>query len=674
MGNRIESRPQAARLLPVMLGLSGLLTACGSGSSSDAFNLRTGTFSASPTAGIVVGGSWAVYFADEATEGPGGTDLNGDGDLVDEVAVAVKTDKKNREFLTLAQDGLGVAAVTAAANSGEIYLLVDESEDGRDWNMMNGLNDFVLLHWSDDDQVVTFVDTLNPNIVNLGSVTVDRRVYYSADAVPVGDETTIRYLTSGDPLTPVVVENTMGAGPLSPLIQGEEEDLIFLSIDEVVEGVDQNGDGDANDNFVLALLDGRKKDRRIANVGLAQASILAPFDAKRKEDDDKDWLVGFLVNEADQGDTNLNDQALFMFPLLTPACAGTPDMDTNDDVLHFIQFKDFVAGTSGPVNTGLAGRDRVIVVKDYVAALSLESDANCDLNEDGDLLDVVPRWVEAVTPIMPPNDPAQFHAVGQTIPGGSLGISRLDKSFVIIVDEAADSSDLDGKPQDHCLVGWLKPREGFTTLWTFAHQSSSSPAIGTAIFEDTDGDGVTNPDNGASEPYGGPSYMAEEDRNGRLGVTFLEEVPGTNPRVASINNNLKCRVVIKDTDLVDAMPVWLDFEDGPILDWDGVGYSTDAANAGVFITGNHAFYRVDEAADNRDYNKDGVLDDIILFRNPLNSCNPKNMEESSFVPGPAIITDLLNAGAAFFVSEAMAGEDLNEDGDLSDLIVRYFGL
>jgi len=69
-----------------------------------------------------------------------------------------------------------------------------------------------------------------------------------------------------------------------------------------------------------------------------------------------------------------------------------------------------------------------------------------------------------------------------------------------------------------------------------------------------------------------------------------------------------------------------------------------------------------------------VLDAIFLFRNPLTSCRPSFMEVSSDVPGPAIITDGLNLGAAFFSSEAMSGEDLNGDGDLLDLIVRYFRL
>ena len=174
----IEAKPWSW-IVPPVAGL--LLAACGGSSSSDAFRVRDGTYSASPTAGIVVDNNWAVYFADEATEGVGGSDLNGDGDRVDEVAVAVKIGKRKETLL-------GVAAFTVAANRGEIYMGVVEAEDGRDWNLMNGLNDFVLLHWSEGMPAPVFVDTLNPTIVNVGHLTVDRRLYYSAEAMPVGDD------------------------------------------------------------------------------------------------------------------------------------------------------------------------------------------------------------------------------------------------------------------------------------------------------------------------------------------------------------------------------------------------------------------------------------------------------------------------------------------------------
>src|SRR5262245_12928788 len=140
--------------------------------------------------------------------------------------------------------------------------------------------------------------------------------------------------------------------------------------------------------------------------------------------------------------------------------------------------------------------------------------------------------------------------------------------------------------------------------------------------------------------------MAAESVNGRLGIVFLEEVPGTNPKVGSLNTNLDCGLVAKDSDKTDGLPVWADFETGPTLDFDGMGYAVDVNNAGIEIVGNVVFFRVSEAADNRDYNADGDKNDVVLFRNPLDACNPVPMATSSLVPGQVITTDRVR-GAAF---------------------------
>jgi hypothetical protein len=173
------------------------------------------------------------------------------------------------------------------------------------------------------------------------------------------------------------------------------------------------------------------------------------------------------------------------------------------------------------------------------------------------------------------------------------------------------------------------------------------------------------------EPFAGTSWMAPREVEGRLGLVFLEEVPGTNPNVGSLNTNLDCALVQKDSDEIDGLPAWADFESGPTLDFDGVGYSVDLANAGIEIAAGVAFFRVSEAADGRDYNDDGQLNDVVLFLNPLLSCGPVPMATSSFVPGQVVTTDRVR-GAAFLSSESQAGIDFNEDGDATDLVVRYF--
>ena len=99
-----------------------------------------------------------------------------------------------------------------------------------------------------------------------------------------------------------------------------------------------------------------------------------------------------------------------------------------------------------------------------------------------------------------------------------------------------------------------------------------------------------------------------------LGISFLEEVPGTNTDVGSLNTNLDCTLVMKDSDKTDALPVWADFETGPTLDWDGLGYAVDRTRAGIVLASGNAFFRVSEGDDNQDHNADGDLGDLVAAR------------------------------------------------------------
>ena len=165
--------------------------------------------------------------------------------------------------------------------------------------------------------------------------------------------------------------------------------------------------------------------------------------------------------------------------------------------------------------------------------------------------------------------------------------------------------------------------------------------------------------------------LAAEPIGDRLGISFLEEVPGTNTDVGSLNTNLDCTLVMKDSDKTDALPVWADFETGPTLDWDGLGYAVDRTRAGIVLASGNAFFRVSEGDDNQDHNADGDLGDIVVFRNPLTVCAPQFMATGSSLPADAIETDGV-LGAAFLSSESMAGTDLNGDGDTTDVVARYF--
>ena len=189
------------------------------------------------------------------------------------------------------------------------------------------------------------------------------------------------------------------------------------------------------------------------------------------------------------------------------SCAGTPDADTDDDVLFFASYQDLVAALP-PINAGLAGRDRVIVVEDFAATLTDELDVDCDMNEDGDLNDSMPRWVETVEPIAPPRDPSQLQAASD-VPGGSRGLASVDDNFVMVVDEAADDDDInaDGDQTD-TLAGFLDPSDGAATTWIFSHPDENP---GTGI---------------PSEHFVGASWMADEEENARIAMGFQESVIG----------------------------------------------------------------------------------------------------------------------------------------------------
>lgn len=674
-----ERFPSILRALPRALapGALALVAACGGGSDGDGigFIVTPTSHAVDASSEVVLGGFLLVYFADEGTSGSGGnpsTDLNGDTDTLDDVAVVVNA---LNGVTTVLQ-----AALDAAIVGNQVYLVVSEAQDGVDWSGDDGggpFDDIVLLCWdSTDTNPPVFVDVLDPAAGAVNPVlAVGGALFYPAAAVPVGaDDTSLMRIDSTAPTTPVPVPNEAGAGQLRPRILGEAEGILFLGLDETdgpspppgsggpLAGPpdDYNGDGDMTD-LVLALLDGTDPAANAKSTGLAVADANVPFDARYDFFDD-DWLVAFLVNEADQNATNFNDETLpeFTQPLTPDHCQGPFDTDTLDDVLFFLEFNDFIAGLATPINTGFAGADRVVVAADYVGTISPEADATCDLNLDGVSDDRVARWVQAVQPMTPVRDSAEMYALFD-VPGGSHGLSVLSDRLVIVADEAADDAaapgGIDGKAGDHTLVGHLDPTDGLLATWTFSH-----PA--------------TNPGTGiAGEPFVGTSWMAAEESEGRLGMTYMEEVPAI-----ELNVDLFCDQVSKEAgaaDATDALPLWTDFA-GTTMDFDGQGYAVLPGDPGIVLVRGFAFYRVSETQDAFDYNNDGDTSDMILFRNPQAFCATVAMGTERIPPGggttPVIFTDGFNTGA-FLSSElpgSGAGIDFNGDGDMNDVVVRYF--
>jgi hypothetical protein len=663
---RTSTPPPIRRLLPALL--SSALVACGRSDDDSSFVVRAGAHPAVSGTGIVVAGDWVVYFANEALDGPTGANLNLDPDRIDAVAFAVNS-------ATGSETNLEVAGTGAAIVGDEVYLVVSEGADGRDWDLDGFNDDRVLLHWSRATLTgPTFVDLLDSEGAPVAvPLEPEGRLFYAAAGAPLGaaDETFLRVLDEGQPTVPQAVPAPAGGFPRgspAPVVRPlrAESGLLLCTLDETEDGGDYNGDMDPDDEHVLVLLDvlfdSTLPPSALVSTELAMADEDEPIAVRMLGS--HAWRVAFLVDELEQGGTNLNDAALFAPDALVPQnCAGVSDMDALDRVLHWVDYRPLALPPqpSSPVNTGLAGHDRVLLLDDFVATISAEDEVDCNLNQgtvvtDTDLDDDVLRWVRTMPGAIPEKDADLLHALATLTAGGSFGVAVLDDRFVAVIDEAADSRNLDMKAGNHELVAWLDP-DASNPTWDLTHQHPTNRAFGTGIFDSND----------VSEPFAGTSWMAGEAVGERLALVFLEEVPGTNPNVGSINTNLDCDFVPKDTDKVDGLPVWTDFESGPTLDFDGMGYAVDKMNAGIVIASGFAFFRVSEGDDNRDYDDDPA-DNVVLFRNPLTTCNPVFMGTASIVPGPVIHTD--RGTSAAFLS---TGIDFNGDGDAHDEpVVRYF--
>lgn len=611
------------------------LSACSS-SSSD-----TGTFVVLNTAQSVAGttvvrssGTLAAFLSDEATLGAGGTDLNGDGDVIDAICVVVNAG-------TGIETSLNVATLEFEWVGTQLYLIVNESLDQTDWDGDMAMTSQVLLHWTEGMMTPALVATVSPTMTP--QITVSgTRLYYHNATTPVGPfASNLFYVDSAAPTTPFPIMTQDATAELTVTLLGIDSGLLFLLLNETVEGRDLNNDLDMTDTAVLALLDGTDAAGVIRNVQLAVPGVGMPFRALPGVAGD--WLVGFLVNEADQDATNLNDPLLFAPTWKPVQCVGFEDADTTDNVLHFLNFADWNMnpGLNTPVNTGLVGSDRIVAAggtDGFLGVLSTESDeGTCDLNGDGDTADRILRYVQAVTPVLPPGAAANLHAVNDMVPGGTMGVAELDSRFVVLVDEAADGEDHDGDVMnDYDLLAWVAPSEAnLEVAYVFNHAASGPPV------------------------FFGATWMAEQGDRSRLAVAISEEVGG------DFNGDL---------DALDSVPTFPDFIAGPRLNFPGATIAVVPDNAGALITNGITYFRACEPDDDRDWNGDGDTNDIVLLRLFESVGSPTFLSELNDLPRLAVdISNELDPDVASFIAEEpMSGVDFNGDGDMNDRVLRYF--
>ena len=131
---------------------------------------------------------------------------------------------------------------------------------------------------------------------------------------------------------------------------------------------------------------------------------------------------------------------------------------------------------------------------------------------------------------------------------------------------------------------------------------------------------------GANVQAAGASWIAERAARDRFLVSFQESVFG-----GSINTG-------GDADLLDSSPTFPRFDPADVndLDFPGPAVAVNAANPGIEMANNVGFYRVDEAADNRDWNGDNVKNDQVLFRTSLSNNFSKFVGVLNNLPGSSI--------------------------------------
>jgi hypothetical protein len=616
---------------------------------SQVFVIATSGYGVASGTPLAVDGRWLAFLADEAASG--GQDLNGDSDVLDQVAVVV-------DLLSKDETCLEVACQEVLWMDEELYLVCDEVQNGVDLGGAVGATDLVLLHWSPPADALppAHVADLDRGSPRPAVSTGDLLFLASTEAPVLGGESSLRVVEPSFPETvrPVMTQD-LGA-TLRPGLIGSDEGLVFAVLDETVEGRDLNGDTDTSDTHVLALLDGTGDasssgyEYLLRSTGLAVADADTPLRASSTGAND--WLVGLLVDEASQGE-NLN---VFDGTVLPPSWQASPcvalgqDADQLDQVLFAVDFAawDLNPLVTPPVNTGIAGVDRVLVVGDAVATIQREADENdCPLNGDGDALDRVLRWMRIDTGNAngsnegPLRATSSLLALDADLPGPARAVAELDGVLVVQVDEAADGRDHDGVPgTDRDLIAWARPQAG-SSAFLFDHSAV-----------------------GQDPSYATATWMAEQPGRTRLGVAYAESSNGD--------------ILNGDGDTLDSMPTWADLVGSPSrLSFPGLGNACVADNAGITLANGYGFYRFDEAANSLgDANGNGTTDDILLLRVGLTSGSFSNMGALNTLARPGVETeaDGIGTGAAYLLDETILGFDLNGDADATDLVPRYFQL
>lgn len=662
-------------LASTVLAAAGSVSGCNeSGGGGIIFVSRDTGTSFGAAGKVFISERWIVFQADEFTTGAAGTDLNGDGDVTDSVARLVEMATQTETNLEVAADELAILGTAGAA---QVYLVVSEATDDRDWSGDAALDDLVLLHVTASGASfagISYVCDLDAGSARPLIADGDRVWFVEEPAVGnelVAGETAIAHIDLATPTTIERVAHSItdpGTGAdlvealQDPSLVALDSGLLFFTMDETEEsatiggaaGVNLNGgftdaalldDTDVLDGAVLGVLDAGAGAPIARGFGYAMGDDDGPVRAL--DVGSGDFLIAFLVSEADQGGDNYNESSAPDLPgSWLPVQCTAEDADTLDEVLHYVLYLGFVADADAnrPVNTGLAGNDRVLALSasggEFVATLVDEADTGCDLNADGDTTDEVFRWAPVGGGTSYFTSAAGLLAV-EAVPGGIDGVSDFEQRFLAVISESDNGADYNGETsgtgfESQKLVAWLDPSAP-APAWVFDHNPGT-----------------------AGVQAAGSDWLAEREGRDFLLSTFLESVIAQ-----SINSG-------GDTDALDSIPTFARFQSALDLDFPGPTVATMPGNAGVVIEGGFGFFRVDEADDARDWNGDSDMTDSLLFRtDPDTMQNTNVLAVLNDLPRPAVESGG-TIGVAYVANEAMSGVDHNGDGDMADLVLRWF--
>jgi len=605
----------------------------------------TASWGADQSAIFAFRGDSFAYLASEAHSNA--IDVNSDGDQIDTFPVAVDASTQTETMISVPARGLVWV--------GEyLYLDVYEEDGDLDWDLDSLFDARVLMYWTDGMSDPVYVLTLDADADDAFLSTGELGV-----CVPDG-ATSLAVLSSTDPSVASTVTFDFSGAPTVELLD-LRDGLLFVGLNETADGQDQNGDGDAVDDKVLALMDVTgdvalgQYSEALLSVSLALPSGETPLFAASTAE--HDWLLAFFVDEASQDNstgTSLNTVGAVGISF-SPCHPIDIDNDIDDEVLHFSYFSELSLGGLTPKNTGLVGSEAIVHADDFLGTVSIEGDeANCDLNGDGDLNDRVFRWVRAnrvnMSPVL---DSTKLHAISELSdqPGYEIvEFAGMGDRFVIVVNEVTDGEnhdgsdevgqpydwDGDGYPLDNRdLVAWIAPETD--GAWTFHHDST--------------------PDYG----WATPTWIAELEGTDRVGIGFSEQ---SNDEPYDLNN---------DGDTIDSVPTFAYYDaDTGFMEFPGYAIGTDKDEIGIVVLGDWGYYRVSEAENGGDLDGDGDAAGYLLYASNLLTGQTVPVSPLNFLSGDAVEGEPLNAScAAFLVSEGGAVGDINGDTSTSGFAVRY---